>query len=227
MEVKKTLTVYPLSRNLLFRMVRFFVKKTVGVENIPDKGPYLVACKHMGAIDGLFIASVIIPKINQKIHFITNISKWGWFWEEIVAKRWGGCIPFEKDNPRMCLDIALDYLKKGKVVGIFPEGILQDYDEKKHRAKTGVARLAIWTRVPILPIGLVNDITVRHDLPRLYRRRQMIKNTLLNPHTMEIHIGEPFELNEYYDVEIDHDKLVEATNKVMDKIEKITQINYK
>jgi len=217
--------VYPIARYTLLPFIRFFIKKTVGFENISSRGPYIIACKHMGPLDGTFIAAVIIPKINRKIRFVSNIAKWGWFWEKVVAEWWAGNIPFYQENPRICLEIALDYLKKGEVIGIFPEGVVQDYDPQKYRAKTGTARLALWAKVPILPVGLVHDVTIRYSLPKLHRRRQVIKNILLNPHSLEIHIGKTFELSEYYDKEITKELLKETTNVIMDRIDSLTYIN--
>lgn len=216
---------YPISKRVLFPIFRFFVRKTVGMENLPPKGPFILACKHMGPLDGIFIAMMIIPRLNQKIRFVANIARWGWFWEKVVSERWAGCIPFYKENPRICLDIAQDYLRKGKIVGIFPEGILQDYNPSKVRVKTGVARLAVWAKVPIVPVGLKHDVTVRPDLPKLLRRRQAIKNILFNPHSLEIHIGKPFELTQYYDQPLTHDILVEATNKVMERVDTLSNIH--
>lgn len=209
-------------------VIRFFIKKTTGLENLPKKGPYIIACKHLATLDGAFIAAVIIPYLNQKVYFIANIAKWGWFWENVVGVRWAANIPFDRDNPRLCLEIATDYLLKGKIVGIFPEGVIQEYDGKKRRAKTGTARLAIRTHVPIVPIGMSHDISVPSDLPgqiRIFRRRQAIKNILMNPHSMEINIGEPFTLSAYYDKEITQDMLEQATNEIMDKIDRLTKVN--
>lgn len=219
-------TIYPFTRIWLFPLVRFFMRKTNGLENVPLKGPFIIASKHMGTLDFAFVVATIIPVIKKKIHFISNIAKWGWVWKKIIAEKWGGCIPFTRENPQICLDVAVEYLKKGRVIGIFPEGVMQDYDPKKHRAKTGVSRLAIWAKVPILPIGLTHDISVRSDLPFLVRRRQVIKNILLNPHSLELNIGRPFELSEYYNRELTNDLLHEATAKVMKRIYSLTHINY-
>ena len=216
--------VYPITRTIFFPLLRFFIKKTAGLKNVPLKGPYIITCKHVGALDGFFLAAVIIPWINQKIHFVSNIAKWGWFWEKIVAEQWAGSIPFYKDNRQRCLEIALSYLKKGEIIGIFPEGYLHEY-ERNHTAKTGAARLALWAKVPIVPVGLVYDITVRNDLPVLYQYRKAIKNALLNPHSLEIHIGQPFEIKEYYNKEITRELLREATNTIMDKIEALTKVD--
>lgn len=216
---------YPISRRTLFPFIRFFIKKTFGLEHVPLQGPYLIACKHLGPLDGVFIGAVLLPHLKQKIAFISNTAPWGWYWEKIVAERWANCIPFHRENPHASLDIADAYLKNGKIVGIFPEGIIQEYNEEKMRAKTGTARLAIWNRVPIIPVGMVHDVTVRPDLPKLHRRRQVIRNILYNPHALEIHIGKPFELTQYYDREMTKEVLIEATNMIMDRIDGLTHIN--
>lgn len=218
--------IYPISRLILLPLIHFFIKKSTGLENIPRQGPYIIACKHMGPLDGIFIASVIIPVIDQKIFFISNVADWGWLWKNIVAKRWSGAISYDPNNKDNCLTIAMDYLASGKIVGIFPEGIVQEYNDYKHRAKTGVARLALWARIPILPVGLAHDITVKSDLPKLKQKRQVIKNILLNPHSLEIHIGQPFEIKQFYNKEITNKLLHEATNIIMDKIDGLTNLKF-
>ena len=215
--------VYPITRTIFFPLLRFFIKKTTGLENVPLKGPYIIACKHVGALDGFFLASVVIPRIDQKIHFLASVMKWGWFWEKVVAEQWAGSVTFDKEDRDRCLNTALEYLKKGEVVGIFPEGYLHEY-ERDHKAKTGAARLALWAKVPIVPVGLIYDITVRNDLPVLYQYRKAIKNALFNPNSLEINIGQPFELKEYYDQEMTGELLHKATDDIMDRIEELTKI---
>jgi hypothetical protein len=75
-------------------------------------------------------------------------------------------------------------------------------------------------------VGLVHDISVRNDLPKLRQRRQVIKNILLNPHSMEVHIGPPFTLQRYYQEEVTAAVLEQATNEIMDKIDVLTKVNH-
>ncbi len=211
--------VYPFASLTLLPFIRFFIRKTKGLENIPKQGPYIIACKHVGSLDGVFIAAEIIPIIKQKIHFVSSVAPWGWVWKKIVAEHWGGIIPFYKEHPQICLDIAQEYLKKGRIVGIFPEGIMEDRQKNKHRAKTGVARMALWSKVPILPIGLKYKNIPKKDMTNMHNRWHVIRNTFIHPHSLEINIGEKFDVSEFYNKEITKDVLYDATNFIMDKIE--------
>ncbi len=211
-------------RHSLFPMVRFFSKKTVGFENLPKQGPYILACKHLAALDGIFIGAAVIPYIDKKIHFISNVAPWGWIWNKLIAEKLFGCIPYHKENPKLCLEIAHEQLRQGKIIGIFPEGLMQEFNPKKHRAKTGTARLAIKSRVPIVPIGISHKLSIKSKYKKLSQRRETIKNSWLNPNSMVIHIGKPFDLSQYYGKDINKEMLIEATDVVMDRIDELTKV---
>lgn len=214
--------VYPFARYTLLPFIRFFIKKTVGIEHVPMHGPYIIACKHFASLDGVFVAATLTPYLNQKIYYVANVAQWGWFWEKIVSERWAGAIPFYKDNPSACLDVANAYLRRGCIVGIFPEGFVEQR-QKNQKAKTGTARLALWNKVPIVPIGLKHTITTRFA-NGMHKRRNAIKNILTHPHSLEIHIGQPFTLEKFYDQPITKELLYEATIEVMSHIESLSEL---
>lgn len=216
--------IYPIARYTLLPFIRFFIKKTVGLENVPKKGPYILACKHLGALDGFFINAVVAPRVNQKVHFIASYQKWGWFWEKIITERWAGCIKFDISNRSKCLEIACEFLRKGEIIGIFPEGYLHEYNQDK-KPRTGAARLALWAKVPIVPVGMFSNITVKNDLQVLYQIWKALINTLFNPRSLEIHIGQPFEIEEYYNKKVTRELLREATNNIMNKIKRLTKVD--
>ncbi len=205
---------YPFARNLFVPVLQFFIRSAKGVENVPEHGPCILACKHTGPLDGVFMAAVIVPKIKQKIHFITNPARCGWLWEKIVVQRWAGAIPYNKKDPARCLDLAQDYLRKGKFVGIFPGGLLQNPEATQRRGKTGVARLALWTRAPVLPIGLHNF--------KVLKRGKMIITHLRNPHNMRITIGKPMTFSDAYNKPITYGLLREITARIVDRIEQLS-----
>ena len=63
-------------------------------------------------------------------------------------------------------------LAQGKAFGIFPEGT-RSADGKLQKAYTGVARLALTAKAPVVPVGIIGayEIMSRHDnWPRLGKR---------------------------------------------------------
>lgn len=199
------------------------MKRTWGFRNLPKKGPFIIASKHIGSLDGFFIIAAITSKLNKKLHFIASIKPWGRIWKYHIAQKWGGAIHFDKNNRAQCLVEAREYLEKGEIVGLFPEGYLDEY-AVNHKPRTGAARLALWTKVPIVPVGLKYKITVENDVPVLYQFWKSVINSFKNPHSLVINFGKPFELSEYYEKEITKEILVEATDKIINKIEALTNI---
>lgn len=216
--------VYPVTRKTLFPILRSFINRISGLENLPKKGPYIIVGKHVSALDGYLLAAALIPYLNQKIHFIANTRKWGWLWEKVVAQGWGGSIPFDTTNRSRCLSLAAKLLEDRKIVGIFPEGYLREYGRREYQARTGIARLAIATRTPIVPVGLKYDITVKNDLPVLYQYGKSIKNIIINKDSLELNIGRPFNLEMYYNKEVTKELLRKATDEVMSKIEDLSEV---
>ena len=219
--------IYPVTRVIFFPLLRAFVKRIEGLEHVPKTGPLIIACKHITAIDGYLLASVLIPFFNQKVHFIANAKKWGVIWEKFISQRWAGCIPFDTANRSQCLATAQKLLEKGKIVGIYPEGYLLEYGQNKYQARTGVARLSLWEHVPILPVGFRYNISVKNRLPVLYQYWRSILNILRHPRSLDIVFGHAFELKTYYNKPITKELLRQATNEVMDRIDSLCQIRNK
>jgi 1-acyl-sn-glycerol-3-phosphate acyltransferase len=68
-----------------------------------------------------------------------------------------GHIKVERENGRAAFDQAVQRLKSGKTIGIFPEGSLSPRDGGICRLKTGTVRLALEAGVPIIPVGIHLD----------------------------------------------------------------------
>ncbi len=202
--------VYPITRVTLFPLWRLFIRSVRGLENIPKTGPFILACHHLGPLDAIFIAAVVVPRINQKIHFIASIAPWGPFWKEIVAKRWSGCIPFDRGNRQECLEIAHRYITEGGVVGIFPVGLLEEKERNNDKWKTGAARLALWSKVPVVPVGLVS-----HESATL---GAIIIKHLTSPRVIRISIGEPMTFSDEYDKPMTYELLRDVTSRIMQKV---------
>lgn len=208
---------YPISRYLLAPILKLFIRSVDGLEHIPKNGPCIIACRHTGPLDGLFIAAGIVPRINRKIHFIANMGRWKKTWRVLrfITERWAGSIPYDRDNPSACLDRARQYLADGEIVGIFPSGILQEQRDDKP-GKTGAARLALWSGAPIIPVGLHNHFAMS--------TWEMIRKQLKNPNILRIRVGSPIYFPPTTGQDISYDTLRAMTARIMERLEQLSAI---
>ena len=138
---------YPITKFWFYPFCRVLTKKINGVDNIPQNSNFIIASNHKKLIDPLLIIYTILKKLNKKVHFLATPT-W-WFLGETICRQWAGCIPLF--DSKIAYEEIKDYLKKGEVVGLFPQGQL---DTKTRYPKTGAVRLALDTKTPILPIGI-------------------------------------------------------------------------
>ena len=109
---------------------------------------------------------------------------------------------------------AIGLLRNGKIVGIFPEGSRSDNGELR-KAYTGVARLALTAKVPIIPVGLVGTFEI---LPKAGKFPKLRK--------CHINVGEPIFLDPYFGREYENHILRKLTDHVMHKISDLSKERY-
>lgn len=201
---------YQVLQRTLFPVLRKFYKNCEGLENIPPAGPYLVVANHVGFIDYFFIASVINQHYSGFIHFISKSL----FARDLIMRKLWGQIPIDPNNKERCLYEAWECLKKKEVVVIFPEGSASGNVTEFLPAKTGAAKLSLWSKVPVIPVffqGPVREgkyfLSVRNirSLFHFYKKSELI-------------IGSPILLDEYYDRPLEKEILIEITRKIMKAI---------
>lgn len=121
------------------------IKRIKGVENIPNKAQFIIVSNHEELADPLYIVYLIIKTLNRKVHFIATPT-W-WFLGETICRQWAGCIPLF--DSKQAFQEAKNLIKSGEIVGIFPEGHL---DQDVRHPKTGTVRLAFDTKTSLLPV---------------------------------------------------------------------------
>jgi 1-acyl-sn-glycerol-3-phosphate acyltransferase len=122
-----------------------------GLENLPTEGPALVACNHTSYFDPLAHALAVVnahrrPRFMAKVELYDN-----WFMGRLL--RGARQIPVERGTgSRAPIDAAVQALRDGEVVMIFPEGtVTRNPDHTPMQGKTGVARIALEAGVPVIP----------------------------------------------------------------------------
>jgi len=169
----KTLSPRPFwFRKILGFLALFFgstiVKiKTSGKWNLPKTGPYILACNHFSYIDPPFS----VYAAQKPISFLAASDepiKWYFMW----APRLYGFIPTDRNVlAPSTIKQAKKALKKGEILGIFPEGTSTSTHLRK--PKNGAVFLSTVEKVPIVPMGIHGADTAWSDLfrgirPRIY-----------------------------------------------------------
>lgn len=179
-----------------------------GAENIPASGPAIVASNHISYSDVFFLSQFLFlngraPRyIGKKSLFeIPLIGRILYAAEQIPVDR-------ESGDASKALDHAIASLKAGHLIGVYPEGTLtRDENLWPMVGKTGIARLAIMTQMPVIPVVAWGPQKV------------------LSPYSKKLHLwprtkiifraGTPIDLSPWYGKFEDQAALVEATAHVM------------
>jgi len=117
-------------------------------QKLPD-GAKIIAANHPSTSDPFFVAAML----RQQSFILINelLFKVPVFGEYL---RRSGHIPVAIGQGQGAVDAALEYLKAGHTVMIFPEGSLSPQEGGFRKARTGVARLALMSGAPVIPVGI-------------------------------------------------------------------------
>mgnify|MGYP001770871991 FL=1 len=149
----------------LFRI--YFDVTSEGVEHIPSRGPAILASNHLSALDSAFIPLVVFRKVT----FVAKAEYFERWYSRAIFRAWGQ-IPLDRSGGKAseaALAQALEVLKAGGVFGIYPEGT-RSPDGRLYKGHTGVARLALATGAPVIPVGIRGSFEVMPKGARFPKR---------------------------------------------------------
>ena len=139
--------VLPIVR-LLFRV------RVAGIHHVPLEGPAILAFDHVSVLDGPCLAIETAWRRRRESRFLVaaevfHVPVSGWFlrrYEQIPIRRGQG--------DANALDEAIETVHRGAVAAIAPEGAVNPYPGELQRIRSGVARIALPTRAPVIPVGI-------------------------------------------------------------------------
>lgn len=198
-QVLKYLLLGPLLR-LVFR------PRIEGLEHIPEEGAAIIAGNHLSFADH-FVMPAIVPRrvtFLAKAEYFTGPGLKG----RLTAAffRGVGQIPVDRSGgraSRAALSSGLSVLRKGHLLGIYPEGT-RSHDGRLYKGRTGVASMAVIGGVPVVPCAMIGTFEAQPTGRRLPRAMRIT-----------IRFGAPLDFARYEGMEDDRFILRAVTDEIM------------
>jgi 1-acyl-sn-glycerol-3-phosphate acyltransferase len=188
-----------------------------GLEHVPQTGPVILACNHLSFSDSIFTPLVLGRRVTfvAKAEYFTGKGIKGRLMRQFFVGT--GTIPVDRSGgkaARAALDTQLRVLRSGNIAGIYPEGT-RSPDGRLYRGKTGVARLALESGAPVVPVALLNTDEIQPTgrlIPAVKRVR--------------MHFGKPLDFSRFADRA--GDRFVEraVTDEIMYELMTLTGREY-
>jgi 1-acyl-sn-glycerol-3-phosphate acyltransferase len=196
-----------------FLMV-LFRPKVKGLRHVPSTGPVIIASNHLSFSDSIFMPLVVPRKVTflAKSEYFTSPGPKGLLKKLTFIAL--GQVPVDRSGGRRseaALITGLKVLAEGKCLGIYPEGT-RSPDGRLYKGRTGIARLAIESGAPIIPVAMFNTEKIQPTgtvVPKVMR--------------VEMIFGEPM----YFDGDSsDLLYLRDVTDKIMQTIQALSGQEY-
>jgi 1-acyl-sn-glycerol-3-phosphate acyltransferase len=188
-----------------------------GAENVPAEGAAILASNHLSYADWLFMPLTIPRRVTfvAKAEYFTSPGVKGWLQKRFFAG--AGQVPIDRSGGRAsegAISTGLRILREGELFGIYPEGT-RSYDGRLYRGKTGIARMALEAKVPVIPVAVIGTDVVAPP-GRVFGR-------FTRP---RVRFGKPLDFSRYEGMESDRFVLRSITDEVMYEIMELSGQEY-
>lgn len=190
-----------------------------GFENVPKQGGVILAANHISHVDPICLGDAIAFATHRMPKYLAKASLFKGNGLVGRTMRGSGQIPVHRrtTDAAAALKDAVDALRRGELIAIYPEGtVTRDPEKWPMVARTGVARLALLSGAPVVPVAQwgAQEILDSYRTPGLH---------LLPRHTIEVVAGPPVDLSAWQDKEPTAEVLHEATEAIMTAIRQLLE----
>jgi len=177
-----------------------------GEEHIPEEGAAIFVSNHLSFSDSIFLPLVVPRRMTflAKADYFTGGGLKGRLTRAFF--KGAGQLPVDRSGGRAsnaALEAGLKVLREGELLGLYPEGT-RSPDGRLYKGKTGVARMALEARCPVIPVVMVNTDKVQPTgriIPKIMR--------------VGVRVGTPLDFSRYEGMEDDRFVLRSITDEIM------------
>jgi len=188
-----------------------------GTENVPEQGGAILASNHLSYSDWLFMPLTIPRRVTfvAKAEYFNTPGLKGWLQKTFFSG--AGQVPLDRSGGRAsegAITTGLRILANGELFGIYPEGT-RSHDGRLYRGKTGIARMALEAKVPVIPLAVINTNVVAPP-GKIFGR-------YVRP---GVRFGKPLDFSRYEGMESDRYVLRSITDEIMYEIMELSGQEY-
>ncbi len=188
-----------------------------GRGHIPREGAAILASNHLSFSDSIFLPLMIDRPVSflAKSDYFTGRGIKGWATR--VFFKGTGQLPIDRSGGKASeasLNTGLGVLGRGDLLGIYPEGT-RSPDGRLYRGRTGIARMALEAKVPVIPVVMVDTDTmmpIGQRMPNIMR--------------IGVVIGEPLDFSRFEGMESDRYILRSVTDEIMVALQQLGEQTY-
>jgi 1-acyl-sn-glycerol-3-phosphate acyltransferase len=188
-----------------------------GSKNVPNSGGAILASNHLSFSDSIFLPL----KVRRPVTFLAKSDYFTGKGVKGALIRWffkaTGQLPIDRSGGKASedsLNTGLGVLERGLLLGIYPEGT-RSPDAKLYRGRTGIARMVLEAKVPVVPVAMIDTEKVQpigSKYPKIRR--------------VGVIIGEPMDFTRFAGMEGERAVLRAVTDLIVYNIMQLSNQEY-
>ncbi len=205
---------YQMGRSMVKFYVQHVLRANIVHENRMPAGAKIIAVNHPSTGDPAFVTMLVEEQASILIkETLFKVPVFG------RSLRMAGHVPVVRGNGRAALEEAVRLLKRGRTIIIFPEGDISPENELL-KAHTGVARMALISGAPVVPIGISLDHKLVKIVPtRVEGQYEPSAWYLHGPYAMTVG-----KFQVYHGSSEDQERVLQVTGQIMDQIRSLQML---
>jgi 1-acyl-sn-glycerol-3-phosphate acyltransferase len=131
-----------------------FRVRVTGIHHVPLEGPAILAFVHISVLDGPCLAAEVAWRRRRMVRFLVAAEVFG---IPVIGSilRWYRQIPVRRGaKDAAALEEVIATIRRGAVGAIAPEGAVNREPGELQRIRSGIARVALPTGAPVIPVGI-------------------------------------------------------------------------